>query len=178
MNQTLHHSPAFSPVPGPHRPIVSCSWCEFVKFPACRWNQGCQCQSLDQNDLQHNIYKWPFMRKYILVHSSVDANHSRHECYKCAYVYVRTKAPKSRIHAVRSVCGCHNYNMNTLFQAVHQGEQLRDDPPLNLTMSLQTWHNHQTSNQTVHSYINLFLFLFSLPSLVSERLHPAHRWRW
>lgn len=73
----------------------------------------------------------------------------------CAYVYARTKTPKSGIHAVRSVCGRHDHNMNALFQAVHQGEQLRDDPPLNLTVSLPTWHNHQSSDkhQTVHSYI-------------------------
>lgn len=48
-----------------------------------------------------------------------------------------TETAKRGVHAVGSVCGRHYDNMCTLLQAIHQGEQLRDDPSLNLPVSLR-----------------------------------------
>lgn len=55
-------------------------------------------------------------------------------CLYCA----PTKAAKRSVHAVGSVRGRHDNNMNTLLQAIHQGEQLRDNPSLNLPVRLRT----------------------------------------
>lgn len=48
-----------------------------------------------------------------------------------------TKSPKSWVNAVGSVGGSHNNDVSPLLQSVHQGEQLRHDAPLYLTMSLR-----------------------------------------
>ena len=48
-----------------------------------------------------------------------------------------TKTPKGGVNAVRPVSGCHDNDMCTLFEPIHQGQQLRDNATLHLTVGLE-----------------------------------------
>lgn len=48
-----------------------------------------------------------------------------------------TKSPECWIDAVGSVCGSHDNDMGSLFQTVHESQQLRNNAPLNLSVGLQ-----------------------------------------
>lgn len=60
--------------------------------------------------------------------------------YACVWVAVSvlTKTSQSSIHAVWSVCCCHDNHMSPLLQAIHQGQELGHDTPLHFTMGLHT----------------------------------------
>ena len=53
-----------------------------------------------------------------------------------------TKPPESRVDAVGSVGGRHHDDVSSLFQTVHQCQELGDNPTLHLSMSLQTVRRH------------------------------------
>lgn len=48
-----------------------------------------------------------------------------------------TESPESGVDAVGSVCGRHDDDVRPLLEPVHQGEQLRHDAPLHLSVSLR-----------------------------------------
>merc|ERR1719323_2976945 len=47
-----------------------------------------------------------------------------------------SKSPESRINGVWSVGGGHHDDVGSLLETVHQGQELGDDSPLNLTVGL------------------------------------------
>lgn len=49
-----------------------------------------------------------------------------------------TKSPECWIDAVGSVGGSHDDDVGSLFQTVHQSQQLGDNAPLNLSVGLNT----------------------------------------
>lgn len=49
-----------------------------------------------------------------------------------------TKSPESWIDAVGSVSGSHDDDVGSLFQTIHQSQQLGDNAPLNLSVGLKT----------------------------------------
>lgn len=64
-----------------------------------------------------------------------------HMCVSvCACVAVLTKASQGMVHAIRSVCRCHDNHMSSLFKAIHQGQELGHYTPLHFTMGLHIPH--------------------------------------
>lgn len=77
-----------------------------------------------------------------------------------------TKSPERWIDAVGSVGGCHDDDMGSLFQTIHESQQLRDNAPLNLSVGLhRNTHTHRFTTHTVAEGQNLRSFEGFGPSL-------------
>lgn len=98
-----------------------------------------------------------------------------HVCVSvCSRVAFLTKASQGSVHAVRSVCCCHDNHMSSLFKAIHQGQELGHYAPLHFTMGLHKHIKHRlyrcTQRVTGHMHDTNMLWKFSYLSACRKKV--------
>jgi len=85
-------------------------------------------------------------------------------------MWIRTKSSECWVNTVGSICCCHDYDMWTLLQSVHQSQQLWHDAPLNLALCLQPT---ATVKLWCNNYIHSFIHWTTWPAMGGCALHTT-----